>query len=91
MKMRPDKIVVIQMESRQREWNQRKLKLGTWNKSNWLYCLEEKTYFRILKIRENFSWFRRSGELWVIRETPERIGRLGPYVLLHFIFLDNIS
>ena len=28
MKMRPDKIVVIQMESRQREWNQRKLKLG---------------------------------------------------------------
>ena len=21
----------------------------------------------------------RSGELWVIRDTPERIGRLGPY------------
>ena len=21
----------------------------------------------------------RSGELWVIRETPDRIGRLGPY------------
>ena len=25
---------------------------------------KKKNYFRILKIRENFSWFRRSGELW---------------------------
>ena len=32
-KMRLDKLLVIRMESRQREWTQRKLKLGTWNES----------------------------------------------------------
>ena len=81
MKTRLDKVVVIQMESRQKERNQRKLKLGTWNESNRLYCLEEKNYSRILKIWENFFWFRRSRELWVIRKNPKRIGRLGPYDL----------
>ena len=27
----------------------------------------------------NFFWFERSGELWVIQETPKRIGRLRQY------------
>ena len=34
MKMRLDKMVVIRVESRQREQNQLKLKLGTWNESS---------------------------------------------------------
>ena len=34
MKTRLDKMVVIRMESRHRERNPRKLKLGTWNESN---------------------------------------------------------
>ena len=33
-KMRLDKVVVIQMESRQREQNQGKLELGTWKETN---------------------------------------------------------
>ena len=36
------KLLVIRMESRQREWTQRKLKLGTWNDSK---DLEEKALF----------------------------------------------
>ena len=42
MKMRLDKLLVIRMESRQREWTQRKLKLATWNDSK---DLEEKALF----------------------------------------------
>ena len=53
LKTRLEKMVVIQMESRPRKRNQRKLKLGTYNESNRL--LTEKNYFRILKIRENVS------------------------------------
>ena len=42
MKMRLDKLLVIRMESRQREWTQRKLELGTWNESK---DSEEKALF----------------------------------------------
>ena len=42
MKMRLDKLLVIRMESRQREWTQRKLELGTWNVSK---DSEEKALF----------------------------------------------
>ena len=34
MKTRLDKMIVIKIEIRQMERNQRKLKLGTWNESN---------------------------------------------------------
>ena len=34
MKIKLNKMVVTWMESAQREQNQRKLKLGTWNESN---------------------------------------------------------
>ena len=72
------------MESARREQNQRKLKLGTRNESNRLQFLEEKKYFRISKIWENVLLIQRSGELWVIQETPERIRRLGPYVFINW-------
>ena len=40
-------MVVIGMESRQRERNLRKLKLGTWNESNRFPFLEDKNkYFK---------------------------------------------
>ena len=39
---------------------------------------KNKNYFRILTFWENFSWFKRLGELWVICKTPERTRRLGP-------------
>ena len=56
MKTRLDKMVVIQMETRQRERNQRKLKLGSYMKRiKKTLVLRRKKYFRILKIRENFS------------------------------------
>ena len=47
---------VIQMEIRQRERNQRKLKLGSYMKRiKQSLVLRRKKYFGILKIRENFS------------------------------------
>ena len=56
MKMRLDKMAVIQMETGQRKRNQRKLKLGSYMKRiKQTLVLRRKKYFRILKIWENFS------------------------------------
>ena len=49
--------------------------------------LRGKKYFKILKIRQNISSFTGSRELWLIPETTERVGRLGPYVFFHHILI----
>ena len=60
IKMRLDKMVVIQMETRQREQNQRKLKLGSYMKR-----IKQTLVLRRKKILWNI---KNSGELLLIQE-----------------------
>ena len=61
-------MVVIRMESRQRERNQRKLKRGASNESNTLQFLEEKNLFQNIK---------NSGELLLTQEIERTTGNSG--------------
>ena len=59
-------MIVIRMESKHRERNQRKLKLGTWNESNRLYFLRRKKVILVY-----------SRELLLIQEIGRTVGNSG--------------